>query len=172
MLFFAWWKQVLCAYLWVVKVKVAQSCLTLCDPMDYTVHGILQARILEWIDFPFSRGSFQPRDWTHVSHIAGRFFTSWATREASMGRTTVISFLETEKNTVLKDFQMELYSLCQYSRLCQAVLSGYSSLIWIPSFAPIPHLFLLILLCSPWRAFCGDEAVLWESLPSQQVSHT
>ena len=40
-----------------VKVKVAQSCLTLCDPMDYTVHGILQARILEWVAFPFSRGS-------------------------------------------------------------------------------------------------------------------
>ena len=45
-----------------VKVKVAQSCLTLCDPMDYTVHGILQARILEWVAFPFSRGSSQSRD--------------------------------------------------------------------------------------------------------------
>ena len=44
------------------KVKVAQSCLTLCDPMDYTAHGILQARILEWVAFPFSRGSSQPRD--------------------------------------------------------------------------------------------------------------
>ena len=65
-----------------VKWKVAQSCLTLCDPLDYTVHGILQARILEWVDFPFSRGSSQPRDWTQVSRIAGRFFTSWATREA------------------------------------------------------------------------------------------
>ena len=63
-------------------VKVAQSCLTLCDPVGYTVHGILQAGILEWIAFPFSRGSSQPRDWTQVSHITGRFFTSWATREA------------------------------------------------------------------------------------------
>ena len=44
-----------------VKVKVAQSCPTLCDPMDYTVHGILQARILEWVAFPFSGGSSQPR---------------------------------------------------------------------------------------------------------------
>ena len=44
-----------------VKVKVAQSCLTLCDPMDYTVPGILQARILEWVAIPFSRGSSQPR---------------------------------------------------------------------------------------------------------------
>ena len=65
-----------------LKVKVAQLCLTLCNPMDYTVHGILQARILEWVAFPFSRGSSQPRDWTQVSHIAGGLFTHWATREA------------------------------------------------------------------------------------------
>ena len=47
----------------------------------YVVHGILQARILEWVAFSFSRGPSQPRDWTQVSRIAGRFFTSWATRE-------------------------------------------------------------------------------------------
>ena len=63
-------------------VKVTQSCPTLCDPMDYIVQGILQARILEWVDFPFSRGSSQPKDWTQVSHTAGGFFTSRATREA------------------------------------------------------------------------------------------
>ena len=50
--------------------------------MDYTVHGILQARILEYVAFPFFKGSSQPRDQTKVSHIADRFFTSWATREA------------------------------------------------------------------------------------------
>ena len=59
-----------------IKVKVTQSCLTLCDPMDYTVHGILQATILEWVAFPFSRGSSQPSDRTQVSRIAGGFFTS------------------------------------------------------------------------------------------------
>ena len=64
-----------------VKVLVAQSCLTFCDPMDYSlpgssVQGILQARILEWVAFPFSRGSSQPRDRTHVSRIVGGFFTS------------------------------------------------------------------------------------------------
>ena len=58
------------------QVKVAQSCPTLCHPMHYTVHGILQARTLEWVAFPFSRGSSQPRDQTQVPHIAGRFFTS------------------------------------------------------------------------------------------------
>ena len=59
------------------EVRVAQSCLTLCDPMDYTVHGILQARILEWVAILqgiFSRASSEP--------IAGGFFTHWATREA------------------------------------------------------------------------------------------
>ena len=50
--------------------------------MEYTAHGILQARILEWVAFPFSRGSSQPRVRTQVSRIAGGFFTSWATREA------------------------------------------------------------------------------------------
>jgi len=57
------------------------------DPMDYSlpgssVHGILQARVLEWVAISFSRGSFWPRDWTWVSCIAGRFFTNWTTREA------------------------------------------------------------------------------------------
>jgi len=69
---------VVCVPVCVCKVegKVAQSCLTLCDPMDDTVHGILQARILEWVAFAFSRGSSQPRDQTQVSRIAGSFFTS------------------------------------------------------------------------------------------------
>ena len=58
------------------KVRVTHSCLTLCDPMDSIVPGILQARILEWVAFPFSRGSSQPRDQTHISHFAGGFFTS------------------------------------------------------------------------------------------------
>ena len=70
-----------------IHVLVAQSCLTLCNPTDCSppgssVHGILQASILEWPDIPFSRGSSQPRDWTLVSYIAGRFFTIWATGES------------------------------------------------------------------------------------------
>ena len=64
------------------EVKVTQSCPTLWNPMDYRVHGILQARILEWVAIPFSRGSSPPRDRTQVSQIAGRVFTSWDTREA------------------------------------------------------------------------------------------
>ena len=63
-------------------MKVAQLYPTICDSTDYTVHGILQTSTLEWVAFPISRGSSQPRDQTQVSCIAGRFFTNWATREA------------------------------------------------------------------------------------------
>ena len=63
-------------------VKVTQSCPTLCDPMDYTVYRILQARILQCVAILFSSGSSQPRDRIQVSRIAGRFFTSWTTKEA------------------------------------------------------------------------------------------
>ena len=70
-----------------LKVLVAQWYPTLCDPMDYSppgssVHGILQARIVEWVAISYSRGSSWPRDQTQVSCIAGRFFTVRATREA------------------------------------------------------------------------------------------
>ena len=66
---------------------VAQLCLTLCDPMGcslpgLSIHGIFQARILEWVAISSSRGSSQPRDCTWVSHNVGRFFTVWGIREA------------------------------------------------------------------------------------------
>ena len=69
------------------KVSDVKSCLTLCHPMDCSppgssVHGILQARILEWVAIPFSRGSSWPREQTHVSCIAGGFFTVLAIKEA------------------------------------------------------------------------------------------
>ena len=74
-------------------MKVAQSCPTLCDSMYYTVHGTLQARILEWVAFPFPRSS-QPRNRTGVSCTAGGCFTNWATREAlvktSLKQTAVV----------------------------------------------------------------------------------
>ena len=67
--------------------EVAQSCPTLCNPMDcslsgFSVHGIFQARVLKWIVISFSKGSSRPRNRTLVSCIAGRRFTVWATREA------------------------------------------------------------------------------------------
>ena len=71
-------------------VLVFQSCLTLGNTMDYSrpgssVHGILQARILEWVVIPFSRESSETRDWTWVSCIVGRFLTVWATKEVPKG---------------------------------------------------------------------------------------
>jgi len=77
------------------EMKVAQSCPALCDPMDYTVHGILQARIMEWVAFLFSKGSSQPRDQTHVSHITGGFFTNLAIREAQGRRKGRVIFFFT-----------------------------------------------------------------------------
>ena len=70
-----------------VKVLVAPSCPTLCHPMAYSLpgslfHGILWARILEWVAISHSNGSSRPRDRTQVSRIVGKFFTIWATREA------------------------------------------------------------------------------------------
>ena len=67
--------------------KVTQLCPTLCDPMDcsltgFSIHGIFQTRVPEWVDATFSRGSSQLRDWTQASQIAGRPFTLWTTREA------------------------------------------------------------------------------------------
>ena len=82
-----WWLFLLSQFLLflLVMVLVTQSCPTLCNPMDCSppgcsVHGILQARKLQWVAISFPRGSSQPRDQTWVSCIAGRFFTIWATR--------------------------------------------------------------------------------------------
>ena len=78
---------------WNVKVVVAQACLTLrnsmdCSPPGFSVHGIFQARILEWVAMPSSTGSSRPRDWTRVSSIAGGFdslrwtmLDSWSTKK-------------------------------------------------------------------------------------------
>ena len=89
-------------------VLVAQSCPTLCDPMDCSppgssVHGILQARILEWTAISFSRGSSQPRDQTWVSCIAGRFFTIWVTRGALAN-----SFSDPKGKTCLQSLRKNL----------------------------------------------------------------
>ena len=78
-------KKIICLWSW----SITQSCPTLFHPMDCNLpgssdHGISQARILEWVAVPFSRGSSQSRDQTQVSLIAGRFFTVWATREAPL----------------------------------------------------------------------------------------
>ena len=91
-----------------VKRSESQSCPTLCDPVDCSlpgssIHGILQARILEWVAISFSRGSSRPRDWTNVSYLVGRRFTLWATREAidweTMETVTGFIFLDSKITT-------------------------------------------------------------------------
>ena len=77
--------------------EVAQLCPTLCSPMDCnllgsSVNGIFQARVLEWVAISFSKGSSQPRDWTRVSCIVGRYFIIWATREVKNIATDENSF--------------------------------------------------------------------------------
>ena len=84
--------------------------------MDYTVHGILQARILEWVAFPFSRGSSQPRDQTQVSPIAGGFFTNWGIREVQTeggkGETVADFIFLGSKITADGDCSHELKDAC------------------------------------------------------------
>ena len=80
------------------KSEVAQSCLTLCNPMGCsipgsTIHGIFQARVLEWVAISFSRWSSRPRDWTWISRIAGRCFTVWVTREAFSSELNIKKWL-------------------------------------------------------------------------------
>ena len=98
-------------FLWCLKVKVksesevTQSCPTLCDLVDCSlpgssVHGIFQARVLEWVAISFSRGSSQPRDRTQVSCIAGRHFTLWAAREVLYGAWRRINNQEVKRRAV------------------------------------------------------------------------
>ena len=78
------------------------SCVWLCDSMVYTVRGILQAKLLEWVAFPFSRGSSWPRDRTQVSWIAGRFFISWA-----RGRPRILEWVAYPFQVDLPDLGIE-----------------------------------------------------------------
>ena len=99
------------------------------DPMDWSlpgssVHGISQATLLEWVAIPFSRGSSQPRDQTQVSCIAGRFFTIWATREASLMTDATVKHANGGGGLVAKSC---LTLVTPWTRACQAPLSmGFS----------------------------------------------
>ena len=90
-----------------VKSEVANSWPTLCNPMDCrlpgsSVHGIFQARILEWVAISFSRRSSWPRDWTQVSCIVGRCFTIWATREVPGWESWAIKNAEHQRINAFK----------------------------------------------------------------------
>ena len=108
------------------KVLAAQSCPTLCDPMDWrppgsSVHGILQARILERVAIISSRGSSRPRGWTQLSHIAGRFFTIWATRETHIyilqGHIGTLCVIFWGTSRLYQDAATILHSQEQYKKI-------------------------------------------------------
>ena len=107
---------------WVSEwVKVAQLCPTLCIPMDCSpagsiFHGVLQARILEWVVIPFSRRSFPHRDWSQVSRIGSEFLTISTTREAQEYWSSSLSLLQgifpiQESNQGLLHCRQILYQL-------------------------------------------------------------
>ena len=114
--------------------EVAQSCPTLCDPIDCSlpgssIHGIFQAVVLEWIAISFFRGSSQPRARTQVSHIVDRYFTIWATREVTkifhfLYRKWYCKIIEWLKSMHLKIQQHQLkrgasaHKILYFSELC------------------------------------------------------
>ena len=116
--------------------EVTQSCPTLCDPMDCSlpgssVHGIFEARTLEWVAISFSRGSSRPRDWTWVSRIVGRLFTVWATREALVCVYVTDSLSCTPENNTqivtLSEGESESYSVVSNSLRPHGLYSPWNS---------------------------------------------
>ena len=126
--------------------EVAQLSPTLCDPMDCSppgssIHGILQARVLEWVAISFSRGSSQPMDRTPVSHTTGRLFTVWATGEA-----LVIQWMLAIWSLVPLPFKIQLEHLEVHgSRTVEA---------WLGEF------WALLYQCVRWVQFCGSLSIL------------
>ena len=112
---------------WKSESEVTQSCLTLCNPMDCSlprssVHGVFQARVLEWVAISFSRGSSWPRDRTRVSHIIGRHCTIWANWEVCRWDKKALKGLEEESpssnfcKALVKSFHLESKSYSWRSR--------------------------------------------------------
>ena len=129
-----------------------------------TFHGILQARILEWVAFPFSRGSSQPKDWTRVSRTAGGFFTSWATREAKNtgvgGKTVSLTQCHFTQPSSLRytSFQLKKSRVgWNFSLFPTAVLVATSFFWWSLSFCHYQNL--------PDLCWCLFNTLLSEVLP-------
>ena len=126
--------------------EVTQSCLTLCDPVDCSlpgssIHGILQARIQEWLAISFSRGSSQPKDWTWVSHIADGCFNLWATREAlPRSKRLLISWLQSPTAMILEPKKIKSVTVSTVSpSICHEVMGPDAMILvfWMLSFKPI-----------------------------------
>ena len=130
---------------------VTQSCLTLCNSVDCSlpgssVHGILQARILEQVAIPFSRGSSWPRDQIHVSHSVSKFLTMWATREAKNNGTPRKLNIHSKSsllgiNTLISLIPWYCYFYCG---CCYLVTKSCPTLLQ-------PHVLYPIRLRCPWN---------------------
>ena len=122
--------------------EVAQLCSTLCDPMDSSqpissIHGIFQARILEWVAISFSRRSSWPRDRTQVSRIVGRRFTVWATKEGHIMHNINIMITNTEYSETRREenltpihSHLQRYSLLIFWQFFSPMLSNVPFFIW------------------------------------------
>ena len=143
--------------------EITQSCPTFCDPVDYSppgssVHGVLQARVLEWVAISFSRGSSQPRDRTQVSHIAGRCFNLWATKEVCFSSPKYPAHNMSWWLTGKQNFLM-VKSKCKTSQSRDAVSIVLKVLFCFQDTTPIhwkylPRISILIILfCLPFCCF-------------------
>ena len=157
-------------------MKVTQSYLTLCDPMNYTVHGMLQARILEWVAFPFSRGSSHPRGQTQVSRIADEFFTAepqGKPKNTGVGSPSLLQriFLTKELNQGLLHCRQILYQLSYQGSLFGSIegpQQGWTSH-GTPDGTPAgptghPHSPKHLLACGQWR-----HRAAWGPLHSEKL---
>ena len=132
--------------------EVVYLCPTLCDPMDCslpgsTVHGIFQARVLEWVAISFSRRSSLLRDWTQVSCIVGRHFTIWATREGSGDYTSVYLSATTPKRIEGGTIWSLISLTCWPAGLPK--MPGFDP--FIPSFLTLCGFSYFILFCIYWH---------------------
>ena len=132
-----------------MTVLIAQLCPTLCDLMDCgppgsSVHGILQARILEWIAIPYSKGSSRPRNQTWVSLTAGRFLTIWATRETTSSYLLISPQSHSEDDSADMDTRNSSLILCTQN--------SQKMSIWCVQFSSVQSLSRVQLFVTPWTA--------------------
>ena len=96
-----------------------------CCPPGFSVHGILQGRILQWVAIPFSRGSSRPRNWTQVSCIVGRFFIVWATREALYLYTNIRIYMYSHRESHAQCIEIYMPVLWQLFKVLNIIESSF-----------------------------------------------
>ena len=150
------------------RAQALQSCLTLCNPMDCSplgssVHGILQARILEWVAMPSSKGSSRPRDRTHISWIsctAGGFFTAEPPGKPVSGKTEGLFFLSWIWADLVEVTFRDFWAEASSSLTASAVLKLWTTHVNCPSERKVPSalgLFQLQCLKGPAREWNFDD---------------